>query len=89
MTKISKKTQGNEANTVLCLVDLSKAKFQFFDLVKKADGRDKKEYRIFDTVICGQKSDMIGYTLLYQKGENVYKTHYAVVENALVPFNKA
>jgi hypothetical protein len=68
-------------------VDLSKAKYQFFDCVKKVDSRDRKEYLICDTVICGQKSDMIGYTLLYKKGKNVYKTIYAVVEDALVPFN--
>ena len=67
--------------------DLSKAKFQPLDWVKKVDGRDKKEYRICDTVICGLKSDMIGYTLLFQKGENVYKTNFAIVEDALIPFN--
>lgn len=85
MNNFSKETQNDEAN---CLVDLSKAKFQFFDLVKEVGGRKKRTYWICDTVVCGRNSDMIGYTLLYKKGKYVYKTVYAIEENALILFNK-
>ena len=72
------KTEKNNSN-------LTTAKFKYLDFVKKVDGRDKKIYRICDTVLCGRNLDIIGYTLLFEKKGNVYMTIYAIVENALKP----
>jgi hypothetical protein len=74
-----------ENTTNVAAIDLSQAKFNFFDLVIKKDRRYKKKYRICDVVVCGEKSDKIGYTLMYEKGNHIYETIYAVAESALIP----
>jgi len=67
------------------MCDLKKAKYKVLDWVQKKDKRDRRKYRIFEIVECGRNLEFIGYILLYQKGDYLYNTVWAIAENALIP----